>query len=299
MPTLTEQAYEGLIREIFPQVEISSIRPEASGWASFVLEVNGDTIFRFPMRSDVEVELRKEIRLLSDLALFLDVPVPNYEYVWEGNDIHPLPFVGYRKIEGIHPHEAIANHAVVPMLASSLGTFLGRIHSYPKERAISHGVPGFTPEEWWRVHARFGSDAAQIIQERVSEDLWNRINGLWQNLRDKATNSAFEPTFVHNDAFSSHFFCDAASGKLTGVIDWGDAATGDPAKDFGGLLYDCGEHFTKQVIEAYIGVTGPTFWDRVRLYGYRIHFAEILYAFETKADRLGKLVEYLISDTIR
>ena len=28
------------------------------------------------MRPDVEVELRKEIRLLPDLALFLDVPVP-------------------------------------------------------------------------------------------------------------------------------------------------------------------------------------------------------------------------------
>lgn len=38
-----------LIRRNFPQVVIQTARPITHGWDSFVLDVNGELIFRFPM----------------------------------------------------------------------------------------------------------------------------------------------------------------------------------------------------------------------------------------------------------
>ena len=45
-------------------------------------------------------------------------------------------------------------------------------------------------------------------------------------------------TFIHGDLGAEHVFAD--SGRITGVIDWGDAAIGDPAIDHGRLMRDFG-----------------------------------------------------------
>ncbi|MDA0174244.1 phosphotransferase [Solirubrobacter taibaiensis] len=45
-------------------------------------------------------------------------------------------------------------------------------------------------------------------------------------------------TFIHGDLGAEHVFADG--DRITGVIDWGDAAIGDPAIDHGRLLRDFG-----------------------------------------------------------
>jgi aminoglycoside phosphotransferase (APT) family kinase protein len=45
-------------------------------------------------------------------------------------------------------------------------------------------------------------------------------------------------TFIHGDLGAEHVFVDG--DRITGVIDWGDAAIGDPAIDHGRLLRDFG-----------------------------------------------------------
>ena len=46
------------------------------------------------------------------------------------------------------------------------------------------------------------------------------------------------PVLIHGDLGAEHIFVDA--GRITGVIDWGDAAIGDPGLDHGRLLRDFG-----------------------------------------------------------
>ena len=53
-----------LIQHNFPQVAIQTVHPITRGWDSFVLEVNDELIFRFPMRDDVIAYLQKELGLL-------------------------------------------------------------------------------------------------------------------------------------------------------------------------------------------------------------------------------------------
>ena len=56
-----------LIQRNFPQVAIQTVHPITRGWDSFVLEINDELIFRFPMRDDVIAYLEKEMGLLPVL----------------------------------------------------------------------------------------------------------------------------------------------------------------------------------------------------------------------------------------
>ena len=60
-----------LIQRNFPRVAVQTALPITRGWDSFVLEVNGKLIFRFPMRDDVIPYLQKEMGLLSRQWAFL------------------------------------------------------------------------------------------------------------------------------------------------------------------------------------------------------------------------------------
>ena len=76
-------------------------------------------------------------------------------------------------------------------------------------------------------------------------------------------------------------------GKLTGVLDWGDAAIGDPAADFVGILLAYGAEFTWRVVEAY-GRQGARadagLFQRVRRLAPVAPFHAIRFAAETPDD---------------
>ncbi len=67
-----------LIQRNFPQVAVQTALPITRGWDSFVLEVNGELIFRFPMRDDVVAYLQKEIHLLPVLEQALSTPYSTF-----------------------------------------------------------------------------------------------------------------------------------------------------------------------------------------------------------------------------
>jgi len=83
-----------LIQHNFPQVAIQTSLPITRGWDSFVLDINNELIFRFPMREDVIAYLQKEIRLLPVLELALSTPIPHFDYIGHGDEYYPFMFVG-------------------------------------------------------------------------------------------------------------------------------------------------------------------------------------------------------------
>jgi aminoglycoside phosphotransferase (APT) family kinase protein len=73
-------------------------------------------------------------------------------------------------------------------------------------------------------------------------------------------------TLIHGDLGAEHIYVDA--GRITGVIDWGDAAIGDPAVDHGRLMRDLG-----------VNLGG-----RARLYAVCTALEDLAYALETGDD---------------
>src|SRR2546429_6248377 len=137
-----------LIQHNFPQVAVQTALPITRGWDSFVLEVNSELIFRFPMREDVIEYLQKEIRLLPVLEQALSTPIPHFNYIGHGDENYPFMFVGYRKLGGLALDDVSITPEQLAALAPALATFLNELHSFPVARAIQHGVQGHTPAQW-------------------------------------------------------------------------------------------------------------------------------------------------------
>lgn len=83
--------------------------------------------------------------------------------------------------------------------------------------------------------------------------------------------------FVHGGFRHGNVLVDPATGRLTGVIDWGNAAVGDPALDFMALVLWRGWGFMHLALGAYELSTDSGFLDRVQ-YHAQVQAAQALTA---------------------
>jgi aminoglycoside 2''-phosphotransferase len=96
------------------------------------------------------------------------------------------------------------------------------------------------------------------------------LERLWAGYLDEPEHFRFQPVLIHRDLGIEHVLLEPG-GRLAGVIDWGDAAIGDPAIDFAGLLGGLGEAFARQVIARWAGLrargeTEETLLERAAFY---------------------------------
>ena len=117
-----------LVERCFPDIRIKQSRQILGGWENFVLELNREIVFRFPINKDTEQRLRTEIELLSKIRKLLPVRVPYYEYVWKGDKNHPFWFGGYREISGV-PLRARSSGINVNSFAGQISRFVKQLHA--------------------------------------------------------------------------------------------------------------------------------------------------------------------------
>lgn len=72
------------------------------------------------------------------------------------------------------------------------------------------------------------------------------------------------PRFLHGDFGPDNLVVDPGSGRLVGIIDWGNAAIGDPALDFVWLVLSRGWGFARSVLGEYGLPVEDDFVDRLR-----------------------------------
>lgn len=87
------------------------------------------------------------------------------------------------------------------------------------------------------------------------------------------------PVLAHNDLGIKHVLVDA-SGRVTGVIDWSDAALTDPARDFGLLYRDLGPPALHAALVAY-GEVEDDVLSRAELYARCGALEDLAYGLET------------------
>ena len=273
-----------LITHNFPQVAMQSVRPITRGWDSFVLEVNDELIFRFPMRDDVIPYIEKEMGLLPLLEPTLSTPIPHFDYIGHGNASYPYMFVGYRKLNGTALEESIAPDQLA-VLAPALATFLSELHSFPIAQANKAGVEAHTPEAWReRYRARY-IDLQKRAFPMLDAELRAKSERLWEDFLENEAIFTFQPVLIHCDLAGEHILCGPQRGILTGVIDWGDATIGDPTMDFVGLHNCHGRVFTEQVLAGYQGTVDTAFWQRMDFYLCYGPFSELLYGAYSESEK--------------
>ena len=254
------------------RVSVETVTEIEGGWDYVVFEVNGAWIVRIPRRAEVEGWLRKEIRLLPEIAPLLPLPIPRFDVVAADEE---EPFVAYRKLRGRSLDVMLRGEVDAPVLGRQLGSFLAALHSFPLPRAMrltrtDPESPGWLAQQE-ELRERSERDAYPLLEpeerrraDHVFEEYFASVDGV-------------SPALVHGDLGPDHVL--SSTDTVTGVIDWSDASVGDPAIDLAWPTHATPREVAEALLDAYGPESaGPS--ERSPYY-YRVaHLHEVLHALD-------------------
>jgi len=237
------QKYINLIQQDYPLLKISSIIKVGESDNSKAFHVNENYIFRFPKRKEVKQQIGREISVLPKIKSVLNLKIPDFEFI--SPDIN---YVGYKKIEGTVLTNKIfqcLKQKEQTFLQKTIAQFLYQIHSFPIEDLQNCGL------EQMNLYEEYSENfekAKQFIFPKVSKSKREMTGRLFTEYLSDENNFNYAPTLVHNDFSKDHILYDPAKKEITGIIDFGDIAFGDPDYDFLYFADEFGENFLIDVL---------------------------------------------------
>jgi len=223
---LPQDELERRIRASLPDLTFTHALPVTYGEDNHVAVLDSTWVVRFPRSEEQCGRFIAELNLLRSLRDISRVRVPVYEQVAEDRSMG-----AYRMIRGTEmtpPAFAVLAKPVQYALLVEMGGFLSTLHALP-ERTIEQ-PDGFTQRTW------SGEQFAALYRGMRRAKLARVVPGEMV-ARFDAFHEAFEkvapgvPRLAHNDLSDDHILL-RETGALAGVIDFSDAAFGDPAIDF-------------------------------------------------------------------
>ncbi len=275
-PSLEDVA--ACIRRCFPSLAFVDVRYMSEGWDSWVFETlpdqddpGGTCLFRIPKHDYTLHSHVKERLLMPAIAPMLPVAVPDTAFACADGP-NGYPFVGYRKIPGTPLADLPGFRSAA--IGRPIGRFLKALHSLP----VTNFEASFPTDPVRKAYGGAALDRLGSFYERVVREVFSLVSceareltrERFEGFLHNPSNFDYPPCIVHSDLNADHVLVDAATGELTGIIDFGDAEIGDPAGDwadiFGGSL---GEAMTPagvaEAMEAY-GEAARTLEPRARFF---------------------------------
>lgn len=206
------------------------------GWDNHTSLVEGRWVDRSPRHDDLAPWLLAETRLLPMIAggLPLEVPVPVVV------ELDPL-VVRHRLVEGSTCDPSV----LTPEDGRTVGHFLRTLHDLPGSVAAAAGVRSGADDR--QARHELGSALRSVVLPLLPPSLVT----VAERLLDGAT-TVDAQRLCHGDLVREHLLVRA--GRVSGVIDWGDARVTDPAIDLAWALNATNGPFMLQVVNTY-GVT--------------------------------------------
>ena len=200
-----------------------------------------------------------------------------------------LGCIAHRRVPGVPLQELLAAGTVGPDVVAAIAARLG---------ALVREIGGLDPAEadglvqvdddgldgWWAEAPRF----VAVSADRLTPARRAAVEELLAAPRPPPPTEG-ELVLVHNDLGAEHVLVDAASGSITGIIDWSDAAVGDPAAEVGRLLRDLGEAHLPIVLDGLEVAGGEREALEVRAWWYArlLVLEDLAYAVEHRPELVG------------
>jgi len=251
-----------LLAEQHPDLADLPITPAASGWDNAMFRLGEALALRLPRRAVAAELLATEQRWLPELAASLPLPIPAPVRVGR-------PGCGYPWGWSVTPWLAGEPAERTPLNADqgeALGGFLRALH-----REAPPEAP-FNPYRSVDLRTRAAIATPQLERlaaarpDLATDALWRT----WAEALDAEVD--LPPGWIHGDLHARNVLSQA--GTLSGVLDWGDMARGDPAMDLYSLwmlLPDAGARAA--AIRTYGGLSKPTL-SRAR--GWSVAMAAVM-----------------------
>ncbi len=252
----------GIVEAQFPQLVPARVAYLGEGGDSTAFDVNDIWVFRFPKHGDAERQLLVERQILPVLSESAPLPIPIFSFHGEPSPAFPRHFAGYRKLAGVPGSELDPARVPFPVLAPAIGRFLSWLHAFPVGDAVRRGVvrePIDSLIEDVRAQTLADFDLLNTVAPDAPLETWRGyITGAIATARPPT------PVLVHNDVSAEHILLDEAARTITGMIDWGDVAVGDPAVDLAGVFHWGGQAFVDAVLPAYQSPADANLLSRAR-----------------------------------
>lgn len=255
MPAAEIEVSSGLVSDLLeaqrPDLAGLAVAPIGFGWDNFLFLVGDELVARLPRREAAIRLVENEARWLPEIASRLTLPVPTPVFVGEPGLGYPwrwtlVPWIPGDRLSrsgDLETHNA----------ATDLGTFLRALHEPAPPEAPRNPFRGIPLKK----------------RDPVTTD---RINALTTQPESVAVRSVWEaalevpdhdgvPVWIHGDLHPANLL--SVDGRLSGVIDFGDLASGDPATDLAiaWMLFASDER--EKLRHAYGEVEDAT-WERAR-----------------------------------
>jgi aminoglycoside phosphotransferase (APT) family kinase protein len=251
------------------------------GYDSTAFDVNGEFVFRFPKRADVEAQLFIETAILPQLAEWTPIPVPAFSFHGKPSAQFPRHFVGYPKLPGIPGLDLDIDHSQLLDLAPILGEFLTALHVFPTSAAIRSGVPPYPPATLMSEAAAEAASDVHAVRHVGLDALEDQLRRLFETPFEAGEMNGVTPRLVHRDLAAEHILVDPETRRVTGIIDWSEISISDPAIDFAGMFHWGGAEFTQAVLSHYRVPVDDGLVSRARLLAAAKCIGDIVFGLKT------------------
>jgi aminoglycoside phosphotransferase (APT) family kinase protein len=278
MRTTWGSQVRAVVERHLPDVPVESVLVLGTGRENTAYEVNGSLVVRFSTEPDPgrRAELvENEAKLLSMVAHVSPVPVPAPRFVDPASGCLAYDKLGGTPLLAVPP-AAAAPH--VEGLAAELGSLLAALHAVPLERAAVLADPDEFPLSSWLAEA---ASFQAVCGERIPAAHRAAVRRF---LSAPPPADDYEPVFSHNDLGIEHVLVDEATWRVSGVIDWTDAAIVDPAFDFGKLLRDLGPTALITALRHYDRGDAERISERATFYARCTVFEDLAHGIATDQD---------------
>ncbi|HXH59977.1 MAG TPA: aminoglycoside phosphotransferase family protein [Fimbriimonadaceae bacterium] len=155
----------------------------------------------------------------------------------------PRPYTIYERVKGEVIGFSRLSYGEYESAWLQIGRDLALLHRLPVPEGLRrhlHQDKGPDYEKWIKRAVKRG-----VISQATADDILSSVERL-----SALGGDAWEPCFIHNDVHPWNLMGDPSTGRLTAILDWGDASYGDPARDFAMMPLPCVPSMFKGYYEA-------------------------------------------------
>ena len=223
MPAAEVDVSPELVRRLLaaqhPDLAHLPIEVMANGWDNVMCRVGGELLARMPRREVAARILRHEQQWLPVLAPRLPLPIPAPVRAGQPGSGYPWPWSIVPFLPG--RMAAVSPPADPRDTAVTLGRFLGALHTPAAPDAPVNAVRGIPLADRSDSFARNLRLVGEHVDRGAVMHVWEAAVAapVWDG----------PPVWLHGDLYPANIL--VHRGRLSGVIDFGDITSGDPATD--------------------------------------------------------------------